>query len=78
MPEKKLKNGWIIRTFKNPWYFWMVVAAFIAVISFFQVNSWWADQHHFNGWWKVIGIFFGVVAIAFLIKANRSSTGVGS
>lgn len=57
--------------------------AFISAISFFQVNSAWADAHHFNTWWKVIGGVFGLLAIWQLIIVARdggggNSTGAGA
>lgn len=77
MPDQKPKDNWIIRTFQNPWYIAMVVAAFVSMISFFNINSYWADQHHFNGiaGWLGIGILFALLAIFFLYKANKTSTG---
>lgn len=49
----------------------MVVAAFIAVISFFQINSYWADTHHFNTGWKVIGGIFSLIAVFGLYKVVK-------
>jgi hypothetical protein len=61
---------------KGKW-FWvaMVVFAFLSVISFFKINSYWGDQHHFNGIFGFLGtgIVFGVLAIYFLIKAYKIS-----
>jgi hypothetical protein len=56
------------------------IFAFISVISFFQINSYWADQHRFNGLlgWLGIGIVTGLVAIYFLIQTYRNSNGGGS
>lgn len=71
------KDNWIIRVFKNPWYIAMAVAAFISVVSFFQINSAWADANNFNTWWTVIGVVFGVATIFFGYKANKTSTGMG-
>ena len=71
------KDNWIIRTFKNPWYIAAAVTAFISVISFFQINSYWADRHKFNGLfgWLGIGLFFGLAAIYLMFKASKTSTG---
>jgi hypothetical protein len=55
------------------WHVLMGVCAFIAAISFFQINSWWADQHHFNTWWTVIGIIFSILAIGCLVKVVKNS-----
>lgn len=53
----------------------MAVLAFISIISFFQINSYWADHHHFNGvfGWLGIGIVFAIGAVVTLIViAGRS------
>lgn len=57
----------------------MAVFAFGSVISFFQIDSYWADQHHFNGiiGWLGIGIVLGLVAIYFLYRVIKQS-GTGS
>jgi len=59
--------------------------AFASVISFFQINSYWSDTHHFNGLfgWLGIGIVIGLLAIwqlAIVIKqgGGGSSTGSGA
>jgi hypothetical protein len=59
------------------------IFAFISVISFFQVNSAWADDHNFNTGWKVIGAITGLIAIYCLTKTAKSggggsSTGMGA
>ena len=73
------KDNWFIKTFQNPWFICMVVTVFTAVISFFQINSYWADQHHFNGikGWLGIGIFFSGLSIFFLYMTNKTSKGTG-
>ena len=55
----------------------MVLFAFISVISFFQIDSYWADQNDFNGLfgWLGIGIVTGLVAIFCLFKVSKNSTG---
>lgn len=65
------------------WIIITVIFAFISVISFFQINSAWADAHNFNTWWKVIGVVTGIVAIICLIKTAKAggggnSSGVGA
>lgn len=61
----------------------MAIFAFGSVISFFQIDSYWADQHHFNGFigWLGIGIVLGLIAIYFLYRvikqAGSSSSGTG-
>lgn len=57
------------------WFTLMVVTAFISVISFFQINSYWADKHHFNGGWTVIGIVFGLVACFCLYNVKKEAGG---
>ena len=58
----------------------MAIFAFASVISFFQINSYWADQHHFNGLfgWLGLGIVFGLVAIYFLTQVIKNSNGGNS
>lgn len=53
----------------------MVVTAFIAVISYFQINSAWADAHNFNGLfgWLGIGILFSAAAVFCLYKVVTNS-----
>jgi hypothetical protein len=55
------------------WFIFMTVFAFASVISFFQINSYWADQHDFNGLfgWLGIGIVTGLAAIFGLYKVNK-------
>jgi hypothetical protein len=55
------------------WFGTMVAFAFASVISFFQINSYWADQHNFNGFfgWLGIGIVTGLVAAFCLYKVNK-------
>jgi len=57
------------------WFAAMSVFAFASIISFFQINSWWADQNKFNGLigWLGLGIVFGLIAIYFLTKVIKSS-----
>lgn len=55
------------------WFLGMVIFAFASAISFFQINSYWADQHHFNGGWLAIGIVLGSVAVFCLTKVIRNS-----
>lgn len=69
-------------------HYWMVLTAIFAIgsfISFAQIDSYWADKHHFNGLagWLGIGIVTGAAACFFLWKTavtggGGSSTGVGS
>lgn len=51
----------------------------LSVISFFQINSYWADKNNFNGifGWLGIGIVLAIVAIYWLYRTIKSSTGTG-
>lgn len=71
------KDNWFIRTFQNPWFAAMVISAFAAVISAFQIDSAWADAHNTNWLWWTSTILCGIAAVFFLIKANNTSTGTG-
>lgn len=57
------------------WFIFMVVFAFASVLSFFQINSYWADQHNFNGLfgWLGIGIVTGLAAVFGLYKTAKNS-----
>lgn len=57
------------------WFALTAVSAFASVISFFQINSHWADQNNFNGLfgWLGIGVVTGLVAVFSLYKAVKSS-----
>lgn len=61
------------------WFALMSVFAFISIISFFQINSYWADQHNFNGLfgWLGIGLLTGVVATYCLYRVSKSAGGSG-
>jgi membrane protein DedA with SNARE-associated domain len=63
----------------NKWMAGTVIFLLLAVISFFQINSWWADQHHFNGifGWLGIGIVLGLVGLYCAYKTATTSTGTG-
>lgn len=60
------------------WFALTVIFAFASVISFFQINSYWADKHHFNGGWVTIGVIAGLVAIFCLIKTAKNSNGTNN
>lgn len=55
------------------WFMFMVISSFISVISFFNINSVYGDEHHFNGVFGFlgIGIVFGLVAIFCLTKVMK-------
>ena len=56
------------------WIIVTVVLAFASIISFFQINSYWADKHNFNTTWLLIGIITGLGAAYFgytkIVKPN--------
>lgn len=59
---------------KGPVYRWftvMVITAFVSVISFFNINSYFADKHKINWLFTVVGIIFALVAIYSYAKANQ-------
>jgi hypothetical protein len=58
------------------WFALMVIAVFTSVISFFQINSYWADKNNFNGFfgWLGIGIVFGIAAIYCLSKVSKAGS----
>lgn len=55
---------------------WFIIAAILAfgsVISFFQINSYWADTHNFNTAWKVIGTVLGLATLYSLYKVSKNA-----
>ena len=72
------RTGWE-KFWKNPWFGFMVVLAFGSAISFFQINSFYADTHKLNGivGFLGLGIVLGLAAVFCLIKVNYTSTGTG-
>lgn len=63
----------------SPWWIGTVVSAFLSVLCFFQINSYWGDTHNFNGIFGFLGlgILFALLTIWFLYKANKTFTGRG-
>jgi hypothetical protein len=55
------------------WFAAMVVLAFASVISFFQVDSAWADANNFNTGLKIAGTVLGLGAIFSLFKVTKNS-----
>lgn len=62
---------------QNGWFTLTAISAFIAMISYFQINSYKADLHKLNGFWLIMGIVFTLGALFFIWKANNTSTGTG-
>jgi len=60
------------------WFVITAILAFTSFISFIQINSAWADNHNFNGFfgWLGIGFLFAGLAIAAGIKVVKLG-GVG-
>ncbi len=50
------------------WYAIAAVFAFASSISFFQIDSAWADEHHANWLWYTGGFLFAI--ITFIIIYN--------
>lgn len=55
------------------WFAFMVVAAFISVISFFQINSAFADKANINGLFTVGGILFALIACYCLYRVTQNA-----
>lgn len=53
----------------------MVLFAFGSVISFFQINSAWADANNANGitGFLGLGILLGIAAVYFLFRVVKQS-----
>lgn len=62
---------------QNGWFTLTVVTAFLAMISYFQINSYFADKHKLNTFFLVTGIVLTVLSLFFIWKANKTSTGTG-
>lgn len=61
------------------WFGGLVVFGFACIISFFQINSAWADEHNFNGifGWLGLGFLFGLIAAFCLYKVAKYGGGTG-
>lgn len=59
------------------WFLLTCIFAFPAFISFCQINSYWADQHHFNGLfgWLGIGLLLTVASVYCLYKTIKYGGG---
>lgn len=53
------------------WFLIMCGFAFASVISFFQINSAFADKHNANTVFLIAGIVLGVAAIFCLLKVIK-------
>ena len=73
------KDNWFVKNLINPWFTGMVVFSFLGVGSLMQIDSYWADKHHFNGifGWLGIGIVSLLTALYCAKKVNDTSTGTG-
>lgn len=61
-----------MKKFFKKWSVLMVLSAFASAISFFQVNSYFADKHNFNTVFTVAGIVLGLFASFSLYKFNQT------
>lgn len=53
----------------NKYFTGFAICGFLSVVSFFQINSWWADQHHLgNLMWIAIGVILAGGAFYFIKK----------
>jgi hypothetical protein len=59
----------------SKWFVFMTVFAFASVISFFQINTVWADENNFNGvfGWLGIGVLCGLISAFGLVKTAQKS-----
>ncbi len=48
-----------------------VVCAFASAISFFTINSYFADKHHLNALFIVTGVVCAIGCIFFLSKSGK-------
>lgn len=60
----------------NTWWALTVGFGFASMISFFQINSAWADAHKFNGifGWTGLGIIFGLIAIYSMYQVSKAGS----
>ena len=59
----------------NKYFLGMVICAFASVISFFTISSYFADSHHINGVFWVLGFLFGLGGIYFGWRLNETMGG---
>jgi len=59
----------------SKWFKITTFFAFMAAISYFQINSAWADNNNFNGikGWLGIGILFSILTVISAIKTIKLS-----
>lgn len=53
------------------WYAVLVITAFISVISFFQINSYFADKHKINWLFIVVGVLFAIATGYSFYMCNK-------
>ncbi len=61
----------------NKYFAGGAVCAFLSVISFFTINSYFADKHHVNGLFWIAGFLFAAGAIYFYWKLTQTTGGGG-
>ena len=59
--------------------YWKLTGAFgfASFISFFQINSAFADKHHINGLWWVLGIGCAIAAAYSFYVVTQNAGGGG-
>jgi hypothetical protein len=67
--------AWLTKKFGNGWFITSAVTAFIAAISYFQINTYRADKNGLNGFWTITGIVLTVAAIYFMYKGFKTAGG---
>lgn len=60
---------------KNPWTRWFLIVgfAFASVLSFFSINSYWADQNKINWLLHITGFVFGIIALSAFVAAGQET-----
>ena len=74
---KKVKDAIGKFFFGNWWLPATIVSLFLCLISFFQVNSAFADKHNINGVWIVLGSIFAISTLYCGRKAAKTAPGQG-
>lgn len=59
----------------NPWFTAAIFTAFGGIISFFQINSYFADRNNLNWLFVTLGIILCGATVWLVMKANKTSTG---
>ena len=65
---KKVKKFWLLTA----------ITGFGSLISFFQINSAFADEHKLNTVWLIAGIVLAIGAIYSIYQVSQNAGGGGS